>query len=213
KEITPVLHRLQEAFLVYEDQYDGEWDRGWYKFSEMFPNVNLEKYSRVEALEILLQRFAYRQVWFDDKMAKSFYKLPLKDIKTAINSLKEKEIIIEYENGYILEGDADTIKNYSQELSPCTFTLHRNDFLYRSNEHILKTLWKRSGVETLYYILIDGEFRGAAYGKFRNGPPDFSSIEVDLPNNEAIERKQEIIKSTQMLSFGKTPEKYNGENL
>ena len=29
KEITPVLHRLQEAFLIYEDQYDGEWDRGW----------------------------------------------------------------------------------------------------------------------------------------------------------------------------------------
>lgn len=28
KEITPVLHRLQEAFLIYEDQYDGEWDRG-----------------------------------------------------------------------------------------------------------------------------------------------------------------------------------------
>ncbi|MDD5900885.1 MAG: hypothetical protein PUC73_08370 [Lachnospiraceae bacterium] len=24
KEITPVLHRLQEAFLIYEDQYDGE---------------------------------------------------------------------------------------------------------------------------------------------------------------------------------------------
>ena len=28
KEITPALHRLQEAFLIYEDQYDGEWDRG-----------------------------------------------------------------------------------------------------------------------------------------------------------------------------------------
>ena len=37
KEITPVLHRLQEAFLVYEDQYDGEWDRSWYRFEEMFP--------------------------------------------------------------------------------------------------------------------------------------------------------------------------------
>ena len=30
KEITPALHRLQEAFLLYEDQYDGEWDRAWY---------------------------------------------------------------------------------------------------------------------------------------------------------------------------------------
>jgi len=50
KEITPVLHRLQEAFLIYEDQYDGEWDRGWYKFQEMFPNANFQKYTKIEAL-------------------------------------------------------------------------------------------------------------------------------------------------------------------
>ena len=37
KQITPALHRLQEAFLVFEDQFDGEWDRGWYLFDEMFP--------------------------------------------------------------------------------------------------------------------------------------------------------------------------------
>ena len=37
KRITPALHRLQEAFILYEDQYDGEWDRGWYRFEEMFP--------------------------------------------------------------------------------------------------------------------------------------------------------------------------------
>lgn len=37
KEITPALHRLQEAFLIYEDQYDGEWGRGWYRFGEFFP--------------------------------------------------------------------------------------------------------------------------------------------------------------------------------
>ena len=39
KEITPVLQRLQEAFCVYEDQYDGEWDREWYLIDEMFPDL------------------------------------------------------------------------------------------------------------------------------------------------------------------------------
>lgn len=78
KEITPALHRLQEAFLIYEDQYDGEWDRSWYKFVEMFPEVDLNKYTRLEALQIVLQRFAYRLVWFDTAMAKSFYKIPEK---------------------------------------------------------------------------------------------------------------------------------------
>ena len=28
KEITPALHKLQAAFLIFEDQPDGEWDRG-----------------------------------------------------------------------------------------------------------------------------------------------------------------------------------------
>ena len=44
KQITPVLHRLQEAFLIYEDQYDGEWDRGWYRFGEMFSeSLNMDR--------------------------------------------------------------------------------------------------------------------------------------------------------------------------
>ena len=45
KEITPILHRLQEAFLIYEDQYDGEWDRGWHTFSDLFPDADLGKYT------------------------------------------------------------------------------------------------------------------------------------------------------------------------
>ena len=36
KQITPILHRLQEAFLIYEDQYDGEWDRAPYNDSVMW---------------------------------------------------------------------------------------------------------------------------------------------------------------------------------
>jgi hypothetical protein len=63
KEITPALHRLQEAFLIYEDQNEGQDGRAWYRFGEMFPNVNLQKHSRIDALKVLLRRFAYRMVW------------------------------------------------------------------------------------------------------------------------------------------------------
>ena len=60
KEITPALHRLQEAFLIYEDQYDGEWDRGWYRFGEFFSDFSLDRYTKTEALKIVLRRFAHR---------------------------------------------------------------------------------------------------------------------------------------------------------
>ena len=30
KEITPLCKKLQQAFLVYEDQTDCDWERGFY---------------------------------------------------------------------------------------------------------------------------------------------------------------------------------------
>ena len=112
KQITQILHRLQEAFLVYEDQYDGEWDRGWYRFAEMFPEVDPNKYTRLRSLKIVLQRFAYRIVWFDTAMAKSFYKLPEKEIKLAVNELVTEGILAVSEAGYMLTSDARLLENY-----------------------------------------------------------------------------------------------------
>jgi hypothetical protein len=42
KEIMPALHRLQEAFVVYEDQVAANWDRTWYEFAAEWPEVELE---------------------------------------------------------------------------------------------------------------------------------------------------------------------------
>ena len=213
KEITPVLHRLQEAFLIYEDQYDGEWDRGWYRFSEMFPDADLSRYTRQQALQILIQRYAYRMVWFDSEMVKSFYKLPGKDIKMVLNELVKGQILLETDGGYLLKSDSEILQDYSFEMAPSVLAVHKNDVMYRSNEHLLKEAWKRDGVETLYYLLIDGEMHGAAYGKFRYGQPDFPDLVVDLSTKEAEKRKDEIIEAAKKLSFGKTPDRYNGVEL
>ena len=210
KEITPALHRLQEAFLIYEDQPDGEWDRGWYKFSEMFPSVDFEKYSRISALKSVLQRFAYRIVCFDSKMAKSYYKLPEKEINVALEELISEGILIRNEFGYILKSDEELLINQPDHLEPSVFAIHKNDFLYRSYEYLLKDKYKRAEWETLYYILIDGEFCGACYGKFRYGPPDFDDIRIDLPDEETLARKDEILSAVHVLSFGKSPERFNG---
>ena len=158
KEITPVLHRLQEAFLIYEDQYDGEWDRGWFKFPDMFPDADLAKYSQPDALAVLLRRFAYRHVCFDIKMVKSFYKLPEKDIKAAVAVLTEGDTLVEAEVGYLLREDLDTLQSYAAEPPKSVYAMHRNDFLVKSNEHWLKEKYPHSYPDTLYYLLIDGEF-------------------------------------------------------
>lgn len=217
KQITPILHRLQEAFLIYEDQYDGEWDRGWYRFGEMFPEVNQNRYTRHEALKIVLQRFAYRLVWFDTAMAKSFYKLPEKEIKLAVSDLVEDGVLVVSDNGFVLKADAELLETYEPKEMHFVYALHRNDFLYKSHEHILKDYAKRltDGLEydhePLQYLLIDGEFHGASVGHFRNGPYDLNDIVCDLPNAEA--RKTEIIDAVQSVNYGKMPERFMGALL
>ena len=212
KEITPALHRLQEAFLIYEDQHDGEWDRGWYKFTEMFPDVNLAKYSRIDGLKILLQRFSYLNVLFDADMAKSFYKLPAKDIKAAISELLADGILVEANNEYCLKTDFELLQSYTGHVPKSVYAMHRNDFLVKSNEHILKDKYPHSYPDTMYYLLIDGEWRGAVVGKFRY-TPEIEDVIVDLPPEESIALKDEILQSVHMLCGENNPiKRYQGKN-
>jgi len=192
KEITPALHRLQEAFLIYEDQYDGEWDREWYKFDDMFPDVDIFKFTRHDALKIILRRFAYRLVLFDSKMAKSFYKLPEKDIKAAILELVDSDEFVQINEGYMLKTDLELLDNKCFDTSKSVFVMHRNDFLVKANEHILKESFKHDEFDTLQYILVDGVFHGAVVGKFKNGPYVLEDVILDLPNNEKVELKAKI---------------------
>ena len=217
KQITPILHRLQEAFLIYEDQYDGEWDRGWYRFGEMFPEVNAERYSRVEALKILLQRFAYRTVWFDSAMAKAFYRVPEKEIRVAAGELAAEGVLIPRKSGYLLKSDAALLEDYKPQDIHSVHALHRNDFLYRIQEPSLKQMVKSLterlpyDCEPLQYLLIDGQIRGAAVGHFRYGPYDLNDIVCDLP--EAEERREEILEAVLAVNPGGEIKRFLGREL
>lgn len=219
KQLTPILHRLQEAFLIYEDQYNGEWDRGWYKFEEMFPDVNLERFTKQEAVKILLKRFANRMVIFDTQMAKSFFKISEKEIKSAAQALLSENIFAEYENGYILKNDLEILEKYEAKPTNGIFVIHRSDFLVRANEHTLKktvdSLLNKPDYdhETLQYLLIDGEFHGATLGHFRYGPYDMNDIVCDLPDAES--RKEEIINAVLELEENRDckPIRFNGKPI
>lgn len=217
KRITPILHRLQEAFLVYEDQYDGEWDRGWCKFPEMFPNADIGRYSRNNALKIILQRFAYRIVWFDTAMAKSFYKLPEKEIKLAAEELEKDGIFAAVDSGYMLKRDAELLKSYEPKQIRSVYAVHRSDFLYKSHEHILKGRakeWTKGleyDCEPLQYLLIDGEFHGAVAGHFRNGPYDLNDVVCDLADAES--RREDILKAVAEVNEGRTPMRFMGNRI
>lgn len=209
KEITPVLHRLQEAFLIYEDQYDGEWDRGWYPFAEMFPNAALSRYTRQESLEILLQRFARRMVLFDLKMARSFYRLPERDIKAAAQKLETEGIFTRFEGGFLLQADAELLQRQDFDPPVSVFVLHRNDILVKANEHWLKEAYGDGENDILQYILVDGEFQGAVLGHFKNGPYEIENICAPAKRREAVMEAVYRVNSREHSPAAR----YNGEKL
>ena len=230
KEITPALHRLQEAFLIYEDQYDGGWDRGWYAFEEMFPDADLDKFTRIEALKLVLRRFAYRNAVLDVDSAKSFYRLPGKDIKAAAGELVFEGALISGGDGWLLTSDAELLKSYEPREPHFVRALHRNDFLCKSSERLLKEKfagWKAAAerstglllpydadprdCEPLQYLLIDGEFHGASVGHFRNGPYDLNDVFCDLPDAE--KRFGEIVQAVKEVNGGRSPKRFMGKEI
>lgn len=217
KEITPALHRLQEAFLLYEDQYDGEWDRAWYRFEEMFPDCDLLRFSREEALNVLLQRFAYRMAWFDTKMAKSFYKLPEKEIKQACARLLKQGRLTALDGGFMLSSDTELLDELPEMPFMPVLAFHRNDFLVRAYEHELKARFKPLydalpyDHDPQYYVLVDGEFRALSVGHFRYGPYEIHDIVGDSP--ELWARREEIIAAVQKENPGATIQRFMGQSI
>ena len=215
KQITPALHRLQEAFLLYEDQYDGEWDRAWYRMEEMFPECDLNLYTRAEALDIILPRFARRMVWFDTKLAKAFYKLPEKEVRLACARLTEQGVFTEQAGGYVLTEDLDVLRGMTDIQLPPVMALHRNDFLVRAFEAVLKDKFKPLydalpyDHDPQYYVLVDGEFRAVSVGHFRYGPYEIHDIVCDSPDLWA--RREEICAAVLKENPGAVIQRFMGQ--
>ncbi|MDR0914455.1 MAG: hypothetical protein LBM65_04750, partial [Oscillospiraceae bacterium] len=204
KEITPALHRLQEAFLVYEDQNEGQDDRGWYPFAEMFTDVDLVRFSKQEALKTLLVRFAYRLVWFDADMARAFYRLPAKDIDSVLKKMVVENTLAKKDGGYVLTADLELLKTTAAQVPKSVYAMHRNDILVKCCEPLLKEKYTHSYPDTLYYLLIDGQWQGAVVGKFRY-TPEVEDVMLDLPDEAAKTLREEILAAIHMLCGENNP--------
>lgn len=216
KQITPALHRLQECFLIFEDQYNGEWDRGWYLFDEIFPEVDFNRHTQNEALKLVLPRLFHRFVYLNQENAASFYGLPKKAVKQAIDDLTAEGTLMPWNAGYLLTADQPILEQIGGVKTPKkrVLALHRNDPLVRCEDYPkgpLERLKKpafspqngeeanagtsvpKEKSEVTQYLLIDGEIRGAVMGHFRYGPYDLHNINLDLSREEAEARMEELL--------------------
>jgi hypothetical protein len=195
KEIMPALHRLQEAFLVYEDQLTTDWERGWYIFASEWPEIAIEaEHWETAASEVLL-RFLTSHVFATAQQMKDWSGWAMKDVKRLLAGLEAQGIITPMTitgigDGWLRTEDATLPE---APVPPTVFMQHKADPLVRSHASEQKTRYH--GVEVLQYLLIDGAFQGAVLGHWRIGPHDVDDIVIDLSPEECARRREEIIRA------------------
>ena len=178
KLVPTALQKLQEAFMVFEDQADCEWDRGFYAFSNEFPHINLDLYDTSEALLKIMPRFWKHMVFATEENAKNFYKLPAKNVKKAVEILINSGVLVRIGDTIVLAGDFDLLDR-EEQMPKRIFALHRNDFLVKAHEHLLKNKYVHEKHKVIYYLLIDGVISGAVLGRFSNIENELEEVVFD----------------------------------
>ena len=193
KEIMPALHRLQKAFVVYEDQIDTDWERAWYYFPSEWPEISLSEDGFQLAASGVLLRFLEGHVFATFEQIKDWSQLPGRALTKVLQEMENAGLIVqdsvkELGQGWMRSADCDLAE---ADIQPSVFMLHKADYLVRS--HISELKRRFGGEEVLQYLLIDGEFQGAVLGHWRIGPHDVSDIVVELPRTEIKNLREKIL--------------------
>ncbi|MHB8128086.1 MAG: hypothetical protein ACYDEX_03720, partial [Mobilitalea sp.] len=177
------------------------------------------RYTKTEALKMVLPRIARLLVFFEEEQLKSFYRLPLKLIKEAVAELEKdgtlSAVVLEGKNGYILSEDKDLLQvEMLTIIQPKVLLLQRNDFLVRAHADYLKERYT-SEWDALYYLLIDGVFHGVVVGRFKFGPHLIEDIVLDLPEDETIRRRDEILEAVYKVfdQVNSPAKRYKGKTI
>lgn len=195
KQIMPALHRLQEAFLVFEDQADADWDRAWYDMAAEWPGLQLDPSAWEAAASEVLLRVLRAHVFASAEQLNDWSRLPARRLRDLLAALEQARAIVPLTveglgDGWIC-ADEPALKPANPPRS--VFMLHKGDPLVRLHASELK---RRFGDrETLQYLLIDGVLCGAVCGHWRIGPHDVDDIVVELPQEERARRRSAILKA------------------
>ena len=199
KRIMPALHRLQTAFIVYEDQLDEDWERPWSLFEDVWPEIELSEDRYTERAAIVLSRFFDLNVFATKTEVRDWARLPVRVVDRCTEYLSqigkiEPTMVDGMGSGYRMaesEGDSTAASRHAGIKQSPVRLLHNADPLVRAHVSALKDRFNKR--EILHYILIDGEFFGAVVGHWRFAPYDVEDIHLAMPKADRSARKDEII--------------------
>lgn len=193
--VSKALTRLQRAYLVHADHGQSYDEQLWYDFHSLFPEVDPDDTDRDASVTKILIRFIRNMAVTDERQAKDWSRLPMRDVKSAFQRMADADIItpveVDGEQKWVLTEDMPLLSQRWPAPPSRTFVMHRADYLVKAHESELKERF--SGLEILQYLLIDGVFQGAVVGHWGIGPHDVADIALTLPDGEKRKRKDEII--------------------
>ena len=192
KELMPALHRLQQAFLVAEEQEDDNWERPFGLFPSAWPEVDLEMCSWEQAATEVVKRLLHSQVWLSTAQVCNWSQWPASKVGRLLQQLAAAGEV--WRNAVKGWGEG-WMKAEDQGLAPrkpesSVFMLHQADPLVKTHQRQLKEQFPG---EVLQYLLIDGRFSGAVCGHWRIGPHDVEDIVLDLPLRQRQARREVIL--------------------
>ncbi len=192
KQLMPALHRLQQAFLVYEDQLDEDWDRSWYEFSSEWPELELAEPERAPCVAEVVARFVEAMVFASFEQIRDGTRLPARELRAALTEQARAGRLLARAVAGVGEG-----YRAADEAAPrrgaraAVYLIHKSDFLARA---CASELGRRFGREQLlHYLWIDGEPAGVVRGRWGFKPYDVSDITLELPRAGRAARKREIL--------------------
>ena len=215
KQLTPALHRLQQACLVFEDQEDSSWARPWSLMEHVWPDLDLETLAVEDAITAVICRFLKGYVCATFEQVKNWTRLPGRTLVQALVRGERAGALISVEIPGLSQAwmRAQDRHRKLSRAEPSVFMLHRSDPLVLAEQCALKKRYFKH--EVLQYLLIDGEFQGAVRGHWRIGPHDVDDIIVDLPAFRRGSRKKAIVDA--VAEYYHPPEhhilRYNGEDV
>ena len=192
KKLMPALHRLQEAFLVFEDQSDASWERPWTLLSSALPEVDLDRLPWEEAAMAVIRRFFRSHVFATFRQLKSWSGFTERRLTAVLAQLESEGLSPVQVEG--LGAGWTCTEDRSLDPAPMdssAFLLHRGDPLVIPHSAEFKKRFE--GLEVLACLLVDGELTGAVCGHWRIGPHDVEDIVLTLPAGECRRRKREIL--------------------
>ena len=193
KQLNPALQRLQEGFLVYEDQVDDNWERAWFEFSSAWPDADLRDATRERDAAVVVTRFLERFVFATQDQLCDWTQWPRKRVATLIAELERDGAVAATQVAGLGAGWLRPRDKRLPAASPprTALLLDQGDFLSRAHRSELDRRFGRKDV--LQYVYAAGDFIGAVRGRWGFKPFDIDDVVIELPAAEAKTRRDEVL--------------------